>query len=717
MKRRRGRCGSGVATATACALLAGALAAPALAQSPPPREIRAHKLRGLSTEVAGLVLTAADGGELAIAALATPLPGGSGKARVPLFVEIDGATLLANNQAGTARLDLYAYALGPHPARTAVAAHLAEAFAVNIAELGELIWQSGLKFHGQLELPPGRYDLKVVVRHYQSEAFGLRTLALEVPDFTGAELLLPLFPGPRERDTWLVVRQWGEQAPEPPFTLAGRAFSPATTPLLVAGRTARANLFFERSAGGEPASGAGLTATARLLAPGSDAPVATAPAELTPAERSPTEPDTAALAALVASFVLPEDVPPGEYALRFELGEAAATGRPSTATPVFVLGEQTLERELLWTDLRWLKNAAKAPPPSTRAAPAPATKPADEQAARRGKRVRQLAREYREALAVLATGPRTAARDALLELEAATLGRSTDPERLDYLQAAQVRVARGLASRDAESLVPVLLLHVELHELYSRRRLYSLIFHSRAVIERVTDLYAAAGGQPGVAASLTAGLGGHLQRANLDAGSRRFFEIALRYEPRHRGALLGLATSFEKYAEYAQAIRYLEPLAQAHPSFGEGLLRLAINRTRTGDKKRSRELFESLLAGSPSPWVASLAFEELARADLTTGDLEGAATLLEAARAQLPEAPGIAVLLAHVYDRQGRHRAALELLAGLPPAPAAEGSPRRIYDRWPRAVFRQQRRLLEQGAEQHRATLERALGRAAAEKG
>jgi uncharacterized repeat protein (TIGR01451 family) len=60
---------------------------------------------------------------------------------------------------------------------------------------------------GDLDLPAGSYDLRVLVRNGATGATSLRVVPLEVPAFAeaGPVLLPPFFPEPRDR--WLLVRE------------------------------------------------------------------------------------------------------------------------------------------------------------------------------------------------------------------------------------------------------------------------------------------------------------------------------------------------------------------------------------------------------------------------------------------------------------------------------------------------------------------------------
>jgi tetratricopeptide (TPR) repeat protein len=666
--------------------------------------------------VAGLVLTAEDGGPLSISALALPLAVAEGRSRVPLFIEIDGATLLENNQEEQARIEVYAYALRPSPAGTGVtgpgttvAGHLAEAFLVDVPALGEAIWQRGLKFYGQLDLEPGSYRLRVLVRNFHSGATGLRSVALEVPGPpSGASLsppasIIAVIPGPESRDAWLPVRQghpFGEPVPPYPFVVRERAVSPATLAVGVAGRPVAGFLFTDRP--GE------LQRTVRgELAPDADGPGGgRSPVGIVDVELGePLAGPVGALVAVPFRMVVPE-VEPGDYSVRLALVDRAGMPAAEAHFPLLLVRGAARERELLWTDVRWLSGEDHA-----RLRSEPTQPPARRRALGERRRSEHLSQGYRQALATLGRGPQELARATLVDLEVGAL-RLAGVNPLTLLQAAELGVAQGLASGHAESLLPPLVLHEQLYEVYAQRRHYALMAHSRDMVELLADLYARHGGAPNLAGDTLASLGGYQQGANLTASSRRLFQQALELDPNNRAALLGLGVSHERHGERAAALRYFQRLADAHPELAEGRLRLALNLEGHGDRSRARELLAGLLGAGTADWIRALAYQELGRSHLFTGNLERAAALLEEAVSQLEREPSTFALLAHVYDRMGRPRQALEALerAAVAGRLGRNGaSARVVYDSWPRAVLEATRNELVVAAERRREALSQLL--------
>jgi hypothetical protein len=136
---------------------------------------------------------------------------------------------------------------------------------LNLDKTGPQLRQGGLKFFGHLELPPGEYSVRVLLRNGMTGAFGRRSMPVTVPAFGAVEpvLLPPLFPEASGR--WTVVRESprGEQKDATyPFTVGQRAYMPAALPTLHPGEAAAVALvgynLVEGSAGG------GLEAQARV---------------------------------------------------------------------------------------------------------------------------------------------------------------------------------------------------------------------------------------------------------------------------------------------------------------------------------------------------------------------------------------------------------------------------------------------------------------------
>ncbi len=171
-------------------------------------------------------------GSVTTAVLAAPFRAGAGRAYVPVFIEADGRTLLDGMTGKVLPAEVYAYAVDPNGS---VRDAFNQTVQIDLAKAGTLLHDGGLKFYGHLELPPGEYALRVLLRNGATGAFGKRTVMLKVPAFAGSEevLLPPLFPEPG--GLWAVVRETprGQLKNESyPFVVGQQAFVPASRPAL-----------------------------------------------------------------------------------------------------------------------------------------------------------------------------------------------------------------------------------------------------------------------------------------------------------------------------------------------------------------------------------------------------------------------------------------------------------------------------------------------------
>ena len=666
----------------------------------------AHELRGLPGEVAALLMRAEPGGDLSFEVNAVALPGAE-RAQVPVFVEIDGANLLDRGQGVLGRVEVYVYALD---AAGKIGDFLVQAFLLDAEKIGEVLWQSGPRFQGTLQLGPGQYRLRILVRESQSKAAGLRELKLEVPaaliagpaadpaatpgavqvadpaattSTTPTRLGPALFEEPQERDSWIPVRaaakpaqglleesvtelqsRWDRGSVAYPLEYGGRAIVPAALPVLAIGLPQRLFLPSHLLASPSAAAKADFFAGDKLLAS---------------VDLNLPEDEGAAAAAgnsLQVFQLVPPTLPVGRYSLVVRQGD-----RSSAPRDVLLVVHEARNGELLWSDLRWrLPEAIPASQKMTAEGAGPGKAPgSDSRTEALRVRVGDVADRYRELVRTLPGQPRTVNVARLLDLEARIL-ESDAAEAMTILQNAEMRVAAELGGWDAESLVPLIHLHYESYLAYRQRRIFPLLTHSRILIDRLVGAYVDYGKSEGarrLAALFLGGLGLEAEEGNLAASSRRLYHRALELDPDARHALLGLATAEERQNHREQALQLFGRLAKKHPEFSEALLRLGVNeKVARRDPRASFAKAQNL----PGPsWVRRLAFEELARLDLE--QVEQAADMLATMPAPGGELSSVA-LQAHLEDRRGRYARSLELARSAPLSTSE--SARRRYDEVPR---------------------------------
>lgn len=183
-----------------------------------------------------------EGGSIPVHVLAAPFARQDGKAYVPVLIEAEGEGLLhGQKDSGVLPAEVYVYAFDK---KGEVRDFFARSLGLDLDKVGPALHHSGLKMFGDLDLPAGSYDLRVLVRNGATGATSLRVVPLEVPAFAEAApvLLPPFFPEPRDR--WLLVRE--NAAPpkdvEYPFMDRQSPFIPAAHPALRPGEEARLSL-------------------------------------------------------------------------------------------------------------------------------------------------------------------------------------------------------------------------------------------------------------------------------------------------------------------------------------------------------------------------------------------------------------------------------------------------------------------------------------------
>jgi VWFA-related protein len=175
------------------------------------------------------ILSGEEFDRLATRVFASPIsPGPDGKTRVPVLVEIDGLSLPYADESGVLGLEIFAYALQPDGG---VGGFFTHQLFVDMNKIGTRVRAGGLKFFGDIDLDPGDYSLRVLVRERGTGAAGSRVLSLSVPDPADLEawLAAPQFVEPRGK--WVLVRHAGSAERPFPFMFDGEPYLPAAMPV------------------------------------------------------------------------------------------------------------------------------------------------------------------------------------------------------------------------------------------------------------------------------------------------------------------------------------------------------------------------------------------------------------------------------------------------------------------------------------------------------
>lgn len=268
------------------------------------------------------IVSGEDSGSIKMSVLAAPFKVAGDKAYVPVVLEVDGPTLLANTTGTALPAELYIYAMD-----TGGAVHdfVAQTLGLDVAKAGAQLRQSGLKFFGHVDLYPGDYTIRVMVRNGATGASSLRVVPVRVPAFAeaGPFLLPPFFPEPPNR--WLMAREAPREGTPTnvpyPFMQDQQPYIPASKPTLVPGQDAALSLVaYNLGAGDLKAQAKVLSADGKEMGAG----------DLKLLGRETGTPDR-----LKASF-RPPALQPGEYRLQVTLVDPS--GASHTSTTAFEVG-------------------------------------------------------------------------------------------------------------------------------------------------------------------------------------------------------------------------------------------------------------------------------------------------------------------------------------------------------------------------------------------
>jgi tetratricopeptide (TPR) repeat protein len=672
--------------------LAGLLAAGAAAVP-----LRVLPTGGLRVESAALLMSGQEGGTIPFAALALPFPADGDRARVPVIVEIDGTDLLAGQRDPLLRIEVSLYAL---TANGSVQGSRMDTVEVDLEQLGTAVGESGVRYVGELTLPPDNYRLRVLVRNMATGELGLRTLPVNVPAFRKSSgiLLPPAFadPGP---DLWITARAAGASlallAPaDPPSARPILAPNEEASMVLAGWKLGNDNLRVELIRNYEEEHRAKQEKVADL-----------------PVKIVDRRPGPDGLEIFTVTF-RPDRISPGEYDLRPTILRSEADIRGEAfSLPTRIVIFPGGARGSVWASLN---SGGRSPIQQT------ARKVESAPEKRRKPSPGPIRQSYREALSRLAAGDAAAAATAVSALETSLLtgkGRyaSEDVAEID------AEVARDLARANPEILEPVFMLHQRLYREASDAHDYLLVSHAREVSLQIAHLYAALHRTPeGQArtARLLLGLAADLLKSAPPAMRERTYQSILELDETNEEALLCRAVDLERQGKYPAAVDALERLLRAHPGSAEGRLRLAVNRIRLGNPREGKRLLEELVSAPPAPDAAAgaaalLARQELVRLLIVQNDLDTAEQLARAGLESAPDDEKLMLQIALIQDLKHDARGARATLKPLEerPGPPDPVSARHRYNALPLDQLEAIRDEITAAANGHLAELAAALGR------
>lgn len=643
--------------------------------------IEVRSIGGARPEAAALLAHGGSGGPLRTQIVA--LPAGHGRVAVPVLVgiELDGESLLAGQPSARLGIELTLYAVG---LGGTIGAALAEGIAVDLGRHGGAIEAGGLRWLGSLELAPGDWSIRALVRNRQTGAFGLREtrLVLTTP---GAEAQATfLAPVVAAADDWIEARS-PALAPVAAGVLAEIGGPPSALPVLALDAPAR---LWAWIGGGEagplaarlvdglgrPAGEPTLTARAgRQLAPG------------------------------LAATELEMAAPGGRAGLRDLIltthdGELVSLPHRCLARPA--------DEAVAWNAVARVALARAAAEESPEA-PAPVAPPASKEDLERFRAA------YREAWRRYAAGDPEGGVAALQVFESAAL--EGDPKRaMGWLAQADRSLLSDIARSRPGALLPLALFYQELFRAHLAAGRIGLARRAEMVTQSLLvdgASRAATDEEREIVASALESLAADLLDAQAPNRAAALLERSTSLAPNRAGSWVALGALHERNRELDPARRALDRALAAAPRHREARLRRALIEVRTGSARRGVELLDQLIAEPALDWIAVIANQERARQHLATGDLTAAAALLENAARRFPAEPSLETALAYTLDRAGRRaeaRAAVERATRA--GRSFDIAPRQHYARFPVQALAAGRATVEERGFLARSELLAALG-------
>jgi VWFA-related protein len=254
-----------------------------------------------------MMMTGAEVRDVPLTIVATPVPGAEGKARVPIIVDAVGTELLQGVKGNTANANIFIYAFDE---KGEVIDFMQQGLAFDVTKTGDALRAHGVRYVGALRLPPGKYNVKALLRVDQTGRIGLTTAKLDVPAYGATAVLPPVSVTDVGQWVTLLSPARGTDATDV-LSLGERPFIPGTRANVVRGADSEVALMLR----GIPLENLSVTPTL-VAADGSSHPAAVQLA-------GRTAPDAAGLVKLLFRFK--PDVAPGNYDLRFDVAHTVVS--------------------------------------------------------------------------------------------------------------------------------------------------------------------------------------------------------------------------------------------------------------------------------------------------------------------------------------------------------------------------------------------------------
>ncbi|HEX3532337.1 MAG TPA: VWA domain-containing protein [Thermoanaerobaculia bacterium] len=183
--------------------------------------------------------------DIAMNVLLAPFRASPKEAYVPVILEVAGRSLLSGQPGDKVNVEIYAYA---SDAQGQMRDFFTQKVGFDLSKGRKGFEETGLKYYGHLDLPPGDYRVRVLVRNAQTGHTAVESVQVQVPAYaeTRPFLLPPFFIDKGAH--WLMLREneqtgrggsAGSTSVFYPFTVAGEPYVPAAKPVLRGDEKAR----------------------------------------------------------------------------------------------------------------------------------------------------------------------------------------------------------------------------------------------------------------------------------------------------------------------------------------------------------------------------------------------------------------------------------------------------------------------------------------------
>jgi len=240
-----------------------------------------------------------------VAAMATAFPQADGTAEVPVIVQVDGRKLIENAKGNQAQAEFFLYAFD---SQELIQDYTYQRVGLDLNKVRDRLSGRGIKFYGTLNLQPGDYTIRTLVRDGANNGFS--SIPLHVPAGGEPSAAIAL----HDTADWLMVKGQERSAGPYPFQVGEHALVPSVMPVLGPGTYDVAVLTYSIPTDN-------LNVAARL----EDSAGAVQPAALSLVGR--TQADAAGGVKLLFRFTPPPQLARGDYSLVLDLRAGADSWR------------------------------------------------------------------------------------------------------------------------------------------------------------------------------------------------------------------------------------------------------------------------------------------------------------------------------------------------------------------------------------------------------